>query len=113
VTPGIDLAPPPLPEGAQRDVSVNEDPLAIDDDFAAASSSPDTTSSSDDAISTETFAAPTETIPTPSDTIDTDTIDTDTIDTDMFTAATDDSYAAPAADVTFDVAAESVDSFDA
>jgi hypothetical protein len=87
VTPGIDVAPPPLPEGAQTDVPAEDDPLGIDNDFA---------SYDDDAISTDTFAASADALAAPT-----------------FAVDTDDSYAAPAADVTFDMPAESVDSYEA
>jgi hypothetical protein len=144
VTPGIDLPPPPLPEGAQADAPAEEpvapspsstgdpdqpdgdaeaaragvdDPLGIDGDLAAVTT--DAASSTDSAAATLTADGSTdnydsvgfESSPDTTSYSD-DPISSDTYGTETFAAATDDSYAAPAADVTFDMPAESVDSYD-
>jgi hypothetical protein len=150
VTPGIDVPPPPLPDGAQGDTPVedpvapagpsagspeqpdgeaeaarasNDDPLGIDGDLAAvsaaAASSTDAAADVEspvDAVSADAVAA--DVTIDSYDSVgldsppDTNLYSDDTMSTDTFAAVTEDSYA-PAGDVTFDVPAESSDSYEA
>jgi hypothetical protein len=152
VTPGIDVSPPPLPDGAQADAPVdepvapgasstgepeqpdgdaeaapadNDDLLGIDTDLTAVAA-PSTDASADVDTPVDAMSADAVTADATVDGFDSagldgepdsslysgDTVSTDSLSTDTFAAVTDDSYAAPATDVTFDMPAETSESYE-
>jgi hypothetical protein len=126
VTPGASpTSEPEQPDGdAEAARAANDDPLGIDADLTAvAAPSADATADVDPPMAATVDAVSADAV-TADVTIDgydsvgldsqpdTSLYSDDTLSTDTFAAVPDDSYAAPAGDVSFDVPAESSESYD-